>query len=165
MQFKQKLKKWLPNREAIKNQPGLKWLDFLLHQPDLWHFNKHAVARGVAAGLLVAFVPLPFQMLLAILVALLFRANIPVAAAVTWITNPFTFVPITLLIIKVGSWFTGIKPVETIKMAGAQELFATLGKNFLIGLPVVSVVAAIVGYLLVRVLWRFTVITRRYGKK
>ncbi len=156
-----KLKKWLPSAEAIKNQPGLKWLSFLLHQPDLWHFNRRAVASGVAAGLLVAFIPLPFQMLLAILIALLIRANIPVAAAVTWISNPFTFVPITLLIIKVGSWFTGIRPVETIAVTGIQQLFLMLGKNFLIGLPIVSAVAAVAGYLLVRILWRLAVILKR----
>lgn len=148
-----KLKKWLPSAEAIKNQPGLKWLHFLLHQPDLWHFNRRAVAGGVAAGLFVAFLPLPFQMLLATLLAVLCRVNIPVAVASTWITNPFTFIPITFLITRIGGWVSGDQAVKA------------LGKNFLIGLPIVSIVAAGVGYLLVRFLWRIVVIARRYGKK
>lgn len=44
--------------------------------------------RGLAVGAFYAFVPFPWQMLLAAITALWLRFNLPVAVAMVWITNP-----------------------------------------------------------------------------
>ena len=59
--------------------------------------DRHAIARGVAAGLFVALTPVfGIQTFLLMLVCVLLHANFPVAFAVSWLSNPFTIGPIVL---------------------------------------------------------------------
>lgn len=166
--MKRWLKKWLPNRETIHREKG--WLaSWLNHHPYLWSFNRRTVARGVAAGLLVAFIPLPIQIFSAAIFAFLFRGYFPIAFIVTLITNPFTFVPITILIYKVGAFITqsndvnGMPQIHELEFHWEnitliwQEIFQwlrLLGKSYFIGLAVVSIGASVTGYLLVDIIWR-----------
>jgi uncharacterized protein (DUF2062 family) len=50
-------------------------------------------------GLFCAFIPVPFQMLLAAPSAIIFSANLPVSIALVWITNPITMPPIFFFLI------------------------------------------------------------------
>src|SRR3546814_14331011 len=61
-------------------------------EPSLWRFTRRSVPRGVALGLLVGiFLLIPgVQIAGAALLALPFRANIPLAAAMTFLSNPAT---------------------------------------------------------------------------
>jgi uncharacterized protein len=55
------------------------------------------IARGMSAGLLAAWFPLPgLQTILAILMAISVRGNYIAAAAGTWLTNPVTSLPCAL---------------------------------------------------------------------
>lgn len=164
------LKKWLPNRETIHREKSLRWLaSWLHHHPYLWSLNRRTVSRGVAAGLLVAFIPLPIQIFGSAILAFLFRGNFPIAFIVTLITNPFTFVPITILIYKVGAFITqsnginGIPKIHELEFHWEnitliwQEVFQwlrSLGKSYFVGLTVVSIGASVTGYLLVDLIWR-----------
>lgn len=59
--MKRWLKKWLPNHETIREK-SLRWLASWLHRhPYLLCLNRRTVARGLAIGLLLAFIPLPIQ--------------------------------------------------------------------------------------------------------
>lgn len=115
--------------------------------------------------------PIPLQMLWAALLALVLRANLPTAIAITWINNPFTFIPINFFIYKVGSLFTGGHatphhlPEWSIKNLNEfwRDFFSwlsSLGKTYLIGLPIVSISASISGYFTVQWLWKFSVVMR-----
>jgi uncharacterized protein len=96
------LKKILPNRAEIKSKvPGGK---NLLNNPKIWHFNRRSVSLGFAIGMLVAFIPLPFQMVIAAFLAILLKINLPTALAATWVSNPLTFLPFNYLIYKTGAW-------------------------------------------------------------
>ena len=79
-----------------------KWME---KRPYLWEMHKHSVAGGVSVSLLVAFVPLPLEMVLAAFLAIVFRVNLPVAVLSTWLTNPITFIPANYLIYKTGQFF------------------------------------------------------------
>ena len=65
-------------------------------------FNAKGLAIGVFSGCFPFF---GFQTLIGIFFAKLFRGNIVLAAIGTWISNPFTYVPLYYFNYKVGSIF------------------------------------------------------------
>ena len=80
---------------AYKNN---KYLRFILkrvgHKPYLWEFNRREVVMATWIGVFWAMVPMPFQMIPAVIMSVVFRANILVAIAWVWLSNPFTMLPI-----------------------------------------------------------------------
>ncbi len=157
--------KLLPNRAFIKRNPHLQRWGNYLHHPNLWHISRNSLAGGVAVGLFSAFIPLPIQMLLAALLALLFRVNLPVAILMTWVSNPITFVPICWVAYKAGEWITRSNgtPIiipefkwHTDTWQGFIHAFyswaSALGETFLIGLPIVALTISLLAYLLVHLI-------------
>jgi uncharacterized protein (DUF2062 family) len=68
----------------------------------LWRPCRDTVAKGLAIGLLVFMLPIP-QSLVAGVIAAWARANVPIAIAATWISNPLT----GLVLIPLQSWLGG----------------------------------------------------------
>jgi len=166
-------KKYLPKRDSLQQEGVFHWLGEHLHHPELWQFYRHNVAKGVAFGLLTAFIPLPGQTLVAALLAYIARANLPIAIVMTWISNPLTFVPINYGIYKVGQWLTGdatpYHPLSEFYWQGASlsetglhlwQWLNSLGKPFLVGSMAVSVVSAMAGYFLVQIVWQLVKLIR-----
>lgn len=57
--------------------------------------TPHALARGLAVGAFAGMFPFfGLQTAIAVVLAIPFRGNKFIAAAATWISNPFTYVPI-----------------------------------------------------------------------
>ncbi|MFW6343056.1 MAG: DUF2062 domain-containing protein, partial [Halothiobacillaceae bacterium] len=73
-----------------------------LQDGNLWHLNRRSVSGGVAVGLFSAFVPIPFQMVLAAGLAILLRVNLPLSVVLVWITNPITIVPLLWVANRIG---------------------------------------------------------------
>ena len=85
------LKRFFPTPAAIKSNPALHFLGDLLHDPNLFHLNRHSVSVAFFVGIFVAFaLPIPGQMAIAAVAALYFRCNLPISVALVWITNPLT---------------------------------------------------------------------------
>ena len=57
---------------------------------ELWHPCRETVASGLGTGLFVAMLPIPGQMIIAAAGAMKMRANVAIAIAACWITNPAT---------------------------------------------------------------------------
>ena len=69
--------------------------DKLLSQLRRVQGSPGSMARGSALGMWVAFTPtVGAQMLIVTALGMPLRANIPVAVALVWISNPFTVIPI-----------------------------------------------------------------------
>jgi uncharacterized protein (DUF2062 family) len=66
--------------------------------------NRRAVARGAALGVFLGFVLPVGQIIVAVLLAPLFRANALASAAGTLVTNPLTLPPIWAGAYVVGGW-------------------------------------------------------------
>lgn len=164
------LHKFLPHHETVKSHHLLRPFGSWLHQPNLWHLHRRSVAGGVAIGLFCGLIPGPLQMISAALLAVLLRVNLPVAVFTTLYTNPFTIVPLYLLAYELGAWVSGAHNKVTLAQLSFPDLhwnnwltalwdwLVLLGKPFLIGLPLLAVILAVVGYVAVRLAWRLVVI-------
>jgi uncharacterized protein (DUF2062 family) len=168
--LRNKLRGWLPDPDSIRHAKWLRWCAPVLGHPRLWHLHRQSVAMGVAIGLVTGLIPGPVQMLLAALIAIPLRANIPAAIFTTFYTNPFTFVPLYLLAYNVGRLVTGESAAPAIprditwSWSGMgdyiPELFhwmGSLGDTLLIGLAIQVTVFAIAGYFLTLIAWRVIV--------
>jgi len=51
----------------------------LIHDPNLFHINRHSLSAGVFVGLFIAFLPIPGQVLVAAFMAWKLRCNLPIA--------------------------------------------------------------------------------------
>ena len=133
----------------------------LLHDPNLWHLNRYSVAWGVSVGLFMAFVPVPFQMLLAIAAAVMISANIPVAVVLVWVSNPITVAPLFFTAYKFGAWLLAETP-EKIKFEISIDWVVTqlveIWQPFLLGCFVLGLASAAIGHAAVRIIWRIHVV-------
>ena len=100
-----KLRRQLPTAQELAQQRWLRPVAHRLADHGLWHMNPESVARGTAIGVFWAFA-VPFaQIVFAAAHCIWWRGNIPVAAAITFITNPFTIGFWLWLAYKLGSLF------------------------------------------------------------
>jgi hypothetical protein len=150
-------KNLLPYVTQIKSHPKLQFFGKLLHDPNLWHFNRHSLAGGMAVGLFCAFIPIPMQMLLASLIAIYFRVNLPLSVSLVWLTNPITMPPVFYGCYKLGTMLLGIPKRHFEFEPSLQWLMEKLGdiwQPFLLGCFTMAIVSAFLGYWIVDVLWR-----------
>jgi uncharacterized protein (DUF2062 family) len=156
----------MPSRDSLAENRFVKPVAHRVLAPELWRFTRRSVPRGVALGLLVGiFLLIPgLQIAGAALLALPVRANVPLAAAMTFLSNPATTPFILAASYYVGSTMLGRSGDMSQVMAlldhhaGIGEwtswLLSETAPALLFGLSVVSVVCASIGYLLASWLWR-----------
>ena len=87
--------------KLIKNLNYKKILSLFLKQNGSPLFNAKGVAAGVFCGCFPFF---GFQTLLGIFLAKAAKGNLLLAAIGTWISNPFTYIPLYFFNYKVGSF-------------------------------------------------------------
>ena len=154
------LKQFLPDPQKMAEHPHLKHFGERLTDPKLWHLNRRSVSGAVALGLFIAFMPIPGQMILAVLLALYFQFNLPIAALGVWITNPLTVAPLFFFAYKVGSWILQV-PVEehhfSLSIQWFTEELIIIWQPLLLGCLICALTASLLGVLLVRLIWRVSV--------
>lgn len=163
-------RKHLPSHESIRKSPWARPFGGWLQHPNLWHLHRRSVAGGVAVGLIAGLIPGPLQMISAAILAVLFRVNLPVAVFTTLYTNPFTILPLYVLAYEYGALLIGYHNGIASAHLQLPEIdwgnwttvlpawFMSLGKPFAVGLPLLAVTLAAVGYVVVRLLWRGMVV-------
>jgi uncharacterized protein (DUF2062 family) len=160
-------RKYLPDAHGVRSHRLVAKFGKLLHHHNLWHLNRDSVAGAVAIGLFAGLVPGPFQMLVALILAIPLHRNLPVALFVTLYTNPFTIVPLYLLAYEYGALILGhgadraaIAPFEfdwthmLDSMRGLLDWTLALGKPLALGLAALALTLAAVGYVAVQFAWR-----------
>jgi len=75
--------RYLPKTNWIRDSRLGKMSGCLIHDPNLWHLNKRSVSVGIAVGLFSACMPIPGQMILAVMLAIVLRGNLALAMAAT----------------------------------------------------------------------------------
>lgn len=138
----------------------------LLRRPWLWHLSRRRVAMGAGIGVFFGFLIPVLQILGAAVLAVLLRANLPVAAVSTLVSNPFTYAPIFVLAYKAGVALLG-DPVEPSVVVGLAEAIDTpdadgsswidrakgIGKPLFVGLAVFAVIGGFTAWGAVHLLW------------
>lgn len=155
------IQRFLPDLDRLRAHKHLRFLGERLHQPDLWHLNRHSTPKAVALGLFMAFMPIPVQTIPAAALAFYLRANLPVTLVLVWITNPLTMAPAFYLCYSVGAWIlqTPSQPIDfELSFAWLSEEFLRVWEPFLLGCFVVASTLAVTGYYGMRWLWRWHVL-------
>src|SRR5690606_30866680 len=162
------LKRFTPSAEVVKNHPSLKWFAHWLHDPNLWHLNRYSASLGVFIGLFCAFVPLPTQMPIALVLSSWWRANVPISVALVWLTNPITSPPIFYGTYKLGNFLLQREP----RALNFEPSLTWLGSELshiwaplLVGSLTAGVMIGLAGATLVRILWRVQVGMRWAARK
>ena len=164
-------RKYLPSHQSIRENRYLRFFGAALQHHNLWHLHRRSVAGGVAIGMFCGLVPGPLQILSAVLCAIVFRVNLPVATIVTLYTNPFTILPLYYIAYKLGLFVTGSGSAAPLPLdlhlfdlpvmewiPAITHWFALMGKPFAVGLVLLALILAVAGYFLVLVGWRMHVV-------
>lgn len=155
------IERYMPKPETLKNHKHLKIFGELLHKPNLWALNRKSAPGAFAIGLFAAWVPIPFQMVLAAALAIFFNVNIPVSVALVWITNP-----LTMPVMFYGAYLLGVKVLGHEAQDFAFEAswqwieasLSTIGPPFLLGCFILGVIFAVLGYFCIANLWKYSVL-------
>jgi uncharacterized protein len=162
----------LPTRESMENNRLLRPVAHRVLAPALWRFTRRSVPRGVALGMVAGFLFPVAQIAIAALFALPFRANVPVAALTTFITNPLTTPFLWYVAYRIGAWVlqsdatVAVQPVtETATgwlqwATGALEWLWASGPAFGLGLVLLTTASAVIGYALAAFGWRLRIAQR-----
>ena len=156
----------MPTREQIAGHRLSRPFQSHLRRDELWRFTRRSVPRGVAVGLFVGILFLipGVQIIGSALFALPFRANIPVAAGMTFLTNPFTTPALILAAGELGSFFGLGSDIGTVKAMLSRGtslsdwlswLVSDAALGILCGLTIIAAVSAAVGYLVSILIWRW----------
>jgi uncharacterized protein len=155
------IRRYLPDLDRLRKHKHLRFLGERLHQPHLWHLNRHSVPKAFALGLFMAFMPIPLQTIPAAALAFYIGANLPVTLVLVWLTNPLTMAPAFFLCYNVGAVIlnTPAQPIDfEITLAWFGSEFLRVWQPFLLGCFVVSGTLALIGYYGMRWLWRWHVL-------
>lgn len=141
--------------DQLTAHPWLKPLASRLIHPSLWRSRHESVARGAAVGTFWAFVLPVGQIVVAVAHCSLWRANIPVAALMTLLTNPFTIGFWLWLAYHLGAWMLGT-PVRTAPAleTGATTWLSTYGLPAALGMGALAIGGAALSYVSVKLVWR-----------
>jgi uncharacterized protein (DUF2062 family) len=154
------IKRFIPHHDTIHSHKGLRILGTLIQDPNLLHLNRRSVSGAVGVGLFLAFVPVPFQMLLAAIAAIIIRINLPITMAMVWITNPITIPPMFYFAYKVGVWILGVPHGEfhfELSWTWITDSLGAIWQPFLLGCFFVGSTAGLLGSVAIRTIWRLKV--------
>jgi uncharacterized protein (DUF2062 family) len=117
-------------------------------------------------GLFWGFAIPAAQLLVAAVHCVKWRANIPVAALMTMVTNPLTIGFWLWLAYQLGSRVLGDEVQADVSMSLLpSQWLSEYGLPTLVGMGLFAVGTAISGYLLVKLSWRLNVVIKRLRRK
>lgn len=134
-----RLLRWLPRRTNVHKYPILRWFaEAARKRHFLWSFRTRPVVVALYVGSILTFLPLyGIQMLLSVIAAFLFRANLPLLFGLQFITNPFTILPVYFAAYQIGRIFLSLIGLNAplLNRAQLEVLFQNMregqwGENF-----------------------------------
>jgi uncharacterized protein (DUF2062 family) len=156
-------RRFMPSRETINQHRSLRLFRHWLEDPNLWHLNRYSVSSAVFIGLLIAFVPLPIHIIAVAMIAIWWRANLPISLTVIWLSNPITMPAQFFMAYKVGAFLLEQPPSQLqfeLTWHWLSSEFGHIWQPLLLGCLVCGLSVAFLGAGLVRIAWRAQVIAR-----
>ena len=162
------IKRYMPDHRRVREHRHLQIFGKALHDPNLWHLNRRSASGAFAVGLFVAFMPIPFQMVLAAALAIAARVNLVISVALVWVTNPVTIPPMFYSAYRLGAYLLD-EPVHAIRFELSLEWFmgelALIWQPLLLGSFILGTISGATGYLLIRGLWRLRLTRQMVRRK
>ncbi len=157
-----KIRRWAPTKKEIQEYRYIHIFGDTLKQPELWTFNRTTCAKGIAIGLFCAFLPMPFQMVPAIFMAIALRGNLPLTIIAVWVSNPLTWVPLYTPCYLLGAKLMGLEfiPFKDISIVDVGLHYVALW----LGCLIVGTALALSSHFLIGYIWAKQV-KQRWGKR
>jgi uncharacterized protein len=163
--FRKQYRRHAPNPEELRKSRLLKPLGQRIWASELWRLTRRSVPRGVAVGLFVGiFLMVPgLQIVGAALMAVPFRAHIPIAAAMTFLSNPATTPFFLIAAINIGNrlgFHADLVAFESLRTTHASIgrwvawLLSDAAPAMVSGLTLIGLTFAFAGYWISLVVWR-----------
>jgi len=156
-----RLRKVLPTHEKIKNQKLLKIFGTLLNKREIWSLSRRKVLGGVFIGIFVAFIPMPFQMVLVAFLAIIFKVNFPVTLPLVWISNPLTMPFIYFFEYEIGNFVLNVEHPVKFSLEMMEKNISEIALSLYTGSFIVSTVLAFATVFILNLLWINDVKNRR----
>jgi uncharacterized protein (DUF2062 family) len=160
---KDTLKRFMPTPRMLKEVRSLHLLGDWVFQPNLWHINRSSSSRAFFVGLFMAFMPIPIQMIIAALVAVRVRCNLPIAVGLCWISNPLTIAPLYYFAYRVGATVLGAEPQAMefqLNWDWISSSLVAIWQPFLLGCLICGFFFGSLGFFTIQQLWRWRAVQR-----
>lgn len=166
----ERLSRWFaknaPKREDLERSRWMRVFGSRVLHSEFWRFTRRSVPRGVGVGMFIGvFALIPgIQIIGAALLSIPFRANIPIAAAMTFLTNPATTPFLLVASIWVGNklgFHADIASLQALYSGGAslgdwfRWAFSDAAPAVISGLFIIAVVSGAVSWLIAGFVWRW----------
>ena len=163
--FRKQYRRHAPTREELQRSKLLRPLGKRIWASELWRLTRRSVPAAVAVGLFVGIVLMipGLQIVGAALMAVPFRANIPIAAGMTFVSNPATTPFFIIAAIEVGNrlgFHADLASFQALSAARAPLrdwlawLVSDAAPAMVSGLVMIGLGFAFAGYVLSLVVWR-----------
>ncbi len=159
---KKLIQRYLPDPNTIKSNRCLRVLGSTIESPNLWHLNRRSAATAFFVGIFCAFIPIPFQMVLAACLAIVCRCNLPLSVALVWITNPVTIPAIFYFTYKIGCYILNIPMSESTLELSLHSVgigLSRIWKPLYLGSLITGLAIGTLGYFAIRLYWRWNVVS------
>lgn len=156
MRIFRKLRRKLPKKHEIENTPSLSMLKKFWSRSELWAMNRNSLPMGISIGVFCAFLPMPFEMVVAAFLAVAFGGNVIFAISFVWISNPFTWVPLYTPCYWIGTRILQIEPIAITNMASLR-VGTELGYHYAalwVGCVSVGLILGFLTFFTLKVIWR-----------
>lgn len=104
----QKARKIIKLKKKLAAIKGLGFIQVRLLHKDLWRLSYGSAARASMIDVFWMMIPIPMQMIPAIMLCVYLLANIPLVMACIWLSNPFTWLPMYFGNYLLGSYLLGM---------------------------------------------------------
>lgn len=165
--------RYMPTREGLEANRFVRPFAGRVLRSELWRFTRRSVPRGVALGILCGFTVPVLQPVAAAFLALPIRANVPLAFAWAFLTNPFTLPFFFWSGNVIGKFVLRIDEMAS-GTPLASQMESTLGDWLVwawqvasvtaLGFVIQGVVLAAIGYLVSSFIWRHWVARKRRAR-
>jgi len=154
--MRQSVKRQFLKSRRIKEHRVLGYFGEAFDRRCLWHVTRFSVAKAFAVGIFSAYLPIPFEMIIAAILAYIVRANLPISVMLIWISNPFTWALLWGPPYLLGALILGQQsdPVAVLTREWVQNHYSAM----LLGCSLVGAAMGIAAYFTVLLLWRMDVV-------
>jgi uncharacterized protein (DUF2062 family) len=165
---KKTLKMIVPSPARMREIKSLRLLGDWIYASNLWHINRYSASMAFFVGFFVAFMPIPGQMILAAMLAVMLGCNLPLSVGLVWITNPVTMPAIFFLSYKVGAMIIDV-PLKEIEFEASiywlSHHLTAIWKPFLLGCLICGLFFGSLSYFVISQLWRWRVAYHWHERK